>query len=283
MARAGELDGASAHSGMLSQWPLQFVDRHDFWCLDVHSFINQSLFGSAPTTFTAQPQFGLVWMNETTALAAAELHAANRTDPTDPAVIAVMDAVAMHSFLQSGQLSWNTFTATRTERVDGTVEITRDYSQVGLSDFTTTGMAKLLHGRLSRTEDEQERTRMEKLYLQEGVTYYVSRVCTAPVSLAERVVHESSPYGLASFLADVGGFLNLLALAMAVLFPLVKSATQPRTFVPFWLQRNFRALCSSHEHEDAAHRHDESREMEQSSLDSLQQPLGKVRFTQDSS
>ena len=50
-----------------------------------------------------------------------------------------------------------------------------------------------------------------------------------------------TPYGVVTFLSDLGGFLNLLTVALLFLFPLAFKATEPRTFIVLMLADKWRA------------------------------------------
>lgn len=72
---------------------------------------------------------------------------------------------------------------------------------------------------------------------------FYMETCFSPMSFQVSTVRLSRSYGFVSFLSDVGGFLNLLALTLALLFPFSQVLIKPRSFVGTWLWRN--CLCGS--------------------------------------
>jgi predicted PurR-regulated permease PerM len=88
---------------------------------------------------------------------------------------------------------------------------------------------------VKRIEDPGERTRIEALHAKPGITTHLCRIQLEPSTFSVEVIHEVAPYTLGSFVSDLGGYLNLLALALVLLFPLFFEPTKPRTFFAMWL------------------------------------------------
>jgi hypothetical protein len=68
----------------------------------------------------------------------------------------------------------------------------------------------------------------------------MAEVIIFPNTLSVQVIREVQPYTFGSFVADLGGYLNLLSLVLLLLFPIRFQPTKPRTFLALWLLRKWR-------------------------------------------
>lgn len=81
-----------------------------------------------------------------------------------------------------------------------------------------------------------------------GVQLFTVRWCLSPSSLSAQVTVLKNQYGILAFFSDLGGFLNLCALVLAILFPLALRSEAPRKFVAFWLINRMNRSAPGDEH-----------------------------------
>jgi hypothetical protein len=63
---------------------------------------------------------------------------------------------------------------------------------------------------------------------------FYMETCFSPASFQISTVTETRSYNAFSFLADIGGFLNVLAISFALAFPLAQVLVKPRRFLGIW-------------------------------------------------
>ena len=96
--------------------------------------------------------------------------------------------------------------------------------------------------------DPAEFRRLEALRSQPGVQFFFNQLCFLPASFNIQVITETHPYNWLAFLSDLGGFANLVTVAVLFLFPLAYQATQPRSFLVFFLADKWKARNKQQQH-----------------------------------
>jgi len=243
-APADERSGASARSALMNDWPLQFHSNQDILCVDTHLMVNDTRMQQNPNPGT--PGFALYMFNISQALGLAEvLHYVSTLGNSSADSAAAADALNAWSapIPYMAYTDWDSIfyfhsATTRTLYSDGRDELDYAYSSAGHMSVQPATVDSMFRELLTETPNATERVQLTALHNRSDVTYHFHRFCTQPQSMMVNVVRQSHPYTLASFLADVGGALNLLTVVLLALFPLAKQVTQPRTFGPLlWMQQ----------------------------------------------
>ena len=244
IAPASELNGATAASLALAyfeSYQLQFTGLpHEG--LIFESFLLLNVEQSPPSFFL--PSLGLWSMNPQESLSMQEILSRTPSsatfDPTTDMTFSLMMTYGRCHFVQ--------FIASRFIRLDGSEELKYIYYPQGeqiLStspEFTNERFAALLNA----TSDELERSRLQTLRADPNVTLSYSRLKVRPASMYVQVIREVQPYTFASFVSDVGGFLNIMVLFLIFLFPFTIHTARPRTFLVLWVLVKWRKFQSNH-------------------------------------
>jgi hypothetical protein len=199
------------------------------------------------------PLIGFVPLGATDALAVMEHIAANHTQQDDPLVRGMATRLPATQYYTYGFEHYIHFTASKTVKVNGDELLAYQYDNgrdVPMTDSLAQNLFAEWYLYLNETGVEADRLEAERLLeLAESVffdpntdvQYLVNRMCFLPANFVVQVITESPTYGVAAFFSDLGGYISLLTTVVVFLFPLVFQPTEPRTFLPLWMQAKWRA------------------------------------------
>lgn len=211
-----ELDGSSALGLDLSDWPLYFESTTDQLCLTAFHLANTSLLG--PKLWEV-PQIGLVPLSAQLALAAVEHGVAGHRSANDSAVLAFVGLLPTQTFYGYNSNHYISFRASLTRRANGQQSLDYEYSEgrdVKLAVDSFPAYRAALVETLQQFNSSHAQNVSAWLAMpEEEVSFFVSELCFGPQSFVGTVVTEQSPYGIVSFLADLGQWLATLAAALS--------------------------------------------------------------------
>ena len=239
IAPPGEMDGSSASKIDLSAMPLQFTHSamaSSAVCFQVHMLANQTALDASARALP--PVFLMGILSPSSLLAQNELTRAGHTAASDPLVQAWSardSAVQVLGFLQFARSLIMEFTATNTIDVDGSVSVGYRFQTLADLPRGPGQQVRDFKSLLQFTPDRAEQLRLAKLYADPSTVYQSTHLCMAPQTLTVEVVRKQVLYGWSQFLSDAGGALNILTLALAMLFPLTFKAVKSKTFLPLWI------------------------------------------------
>jgi hypothetical protein len=229
----GETSGDSANRITLQQyqeWPQQFTSNEAEWLeFHVYLLVNMSLLPSMTDTPTV---FMTALSPQQTAM---RLENPNWHESFSEATQIGEFAYGQRFLLQ--------FSATRWLRLSGEEQLQYEYSFSGGHPLTGEQQAACFPSLLNSTRNASEHAFVQTL---SNLTCLYFSVDIFPRTLVVQTISEVVSYGWSSFLADVGGALNLMSLVVLLLFPIAFEPTKPRTFLALWLISKWRLR---HEHE----------------------------------
>jgi len=232
-------------------WPIILRGNTDNFCLTSHLFMNMSNDDGSRLVLDEPPLLGVVQFNADEAVTVLALLSNGSRSAWDPVVLTSIDSLPAPITLPYNSVVRSSFRASEYIDVHGRSEWTYQYALRSSYRAGRDKRTKVLRGLIySNATTQTEREQLIQLYAQSDLntsysstassspssslhplSYFVSMVCVVPQQFKVEVVREVTTYGLNSFVSDVGGFLNLLALAVSLLFPLAYSAITPRRFI----------------------------------------------------
>jgi hypothetical protein len=234
-----------------SKWPLQFTATTDKLCIYSHFLVNSTALNirDSPIALT----MGFVPLSAQQLSKGLGLIATGHTESDDPLVLQYAGEVVGQTPFTFSSTHDVRFRVNKIIRLNGSVELDYVYDTGKDIPFVPRGyefMAQTWLSTISNTSTA------EYIYLQSllvdalnnpetKIKYLATRICFAPDSFQVQVVTEVAPYGSTNFISDLGGFTNLLTVALLFLFPLLHSPPQPRVFLPMMLLAKWRARSSS--------------------------------------
>jgi hypothetical protein len=161
------------------------------------------------------------------------------------------------------------FRASQLVRLDGSQELQYDYASRGGAGLTRKFVEDLYNDVLSTWVSPEKYAAMQSfrnnsangnvsLHLQQVTVSYAT---AAPML---QVIREVQTYTFSTFVSDLGGFLNVLAVILLFLFPLRFKPTQERIFLAHWLLLKW------------IHRHDHKQAQQQPQQQQEHKPLQSI-------
>ena len=159
--------------------------------------------------------------------------------------IATQDGTARLGAYEYNRLLELQFAATRSIDVNGLSSIEYSYQVVTNLPRSPAQTAHDLQ-QLLDSSTPAEAARLQQLLLLPSTSYQSTRLCLQPRNFQVQIIRSIRLYNFASFLADLGGALNILSLSLLILFPLSASITRPRSFLPLWVMERWKKRRRSH-------------------------------------
>jgi hypothetical protein len=188
---------------------------------------------------TAQARFGVpaVYLTLADVDAVRKFYASGATSPSDPSIQQLWDSVLPLEYGRrhvirtrmsqtidvAGQARWHTdleYGGSQAFNPSVTTQAFADYFAAA-PDF----LARLNRDPNLVLDDDAAPNATSKFYME---------TCFSPASFQISTVTETRSYNAFSFLADIGGFLNVLAISFALAFPLAQVLVKPRRFLGIW-------------------------------------------------